>query len=128
MDVAVLLWGGTTDDEVLSALRRRGVPTVLVEGSRSADVPVVGIDDRGGMQRLATHLTELGHRRISVVTLPFSRERHEGLVAEADQAHPAWDITGRRLAGVLDAGVRPHSVWETPARSSSTVPPPAAPS
>ena len=32
MDVAVIMWGGTTDDPMLGALRRRGTPTVLVEG------------------------------------------------------------------------------------------------
>lgn len=113
MDVAVLLWGGTADDVVLEALRRRNIPTVLVEGGRDAGVPVVGIADRAGMTTLTRHLLDLGHRRIAVVTLPFSRDRHEGLVE--DGRTPAWEITRRRLAGVTDAGTVPVAVWETPA-------------
>lgn len=113
MDVAVLLWGGTADDAVLEALRRRNIPTVLVEGSREAGVPVVGIADRAGMTTLTRHVLDLGHRRIAAVTLPFSRERHEGLVD--DDRTPAWEITRRRLAGVTDAGTAPTVVWETPA-------------
>ena len=65
MDVAVQMWGGTTDDPVLDALRRRGTPTVLVEGIPQPGVAAVGIDDHGGMASLTRYLLaarELGLR------------------------------------------------------------------
>ncbi|MET0789758.1 MAG: LacI family DNA-binding transcriptional regulator [Cellulomonas sp.] len=115
MDVAVIMWGGTTDDPMLGALRRRGIPTVLVEGQHQSDVSSVGIDDRGGMRQATEHLLALGHTRIATVTLPFDRSRGEGLVAPDDMGHLNWEITRRRLAGITDAGVTPVAVWETPA-------------
>lgn len=115
MDVAVLLWGGTSDDPVLTALRRRGVPAVLLEGTPQPDVTVVGIDDRGGMAQVTQHLVDLGHRRIATVTLPFDRDRAEGPADAGRLRSLAWEITRRRLAGVRDTGVEPTVVWETPA-------------
>jgi len=115
MDVAVLLWGGTTDDPVLASLRRRGVPTVLVEGKLFEDMATVGIDDRGGVAEATRHLLDLGHTRIATVTLPFNRERREGLVDAERMTALDWEITIRRLAGLTDAGVTPVAVYETPA-------------
>ncbi len=115
MDVAVQMWGGTTDDPVLETLRNRGVPIVLVEGTPQPDVAVVGIDDRGGMAEVTRHVVDLGHRRIATVTLPFDRDRVEGPADAARLSGIAWEISRRRLAGVTDAGVEPTVVWETPA-------------
>ncbi|WP_456845705.1 LacI family DNA-binding transcriptional regulator [Cellulomonas sp. P5_C6] len=115
MDVAVIMWGGTTDDPMLGALRRRGIPTVLVEGQHQSDVSSVGIDDRGGMRQAAEHLLALGHTRIATVTLPFDRSRGEGLVPPDAMGHLDWEITRRRMAGITDAGITPVAIWETPA-------------
>lgn len=115
MDVAVQMWGGTTDDPVLEMLRRRGTPTVLVEGTPQPDVAAVGIDDHGGMVALTRHLLDLGHTRIATVTLPFDRERSEGPADPTRLATISWEITRRRLAGLTDAGVTPTTVYETPA-------------
>ncbi|WP_337975633.1 LacI family DNA-binding transcriptional regulator [Cellulomonas sp. NTE-D12] len=115
MDVAVMMWGGTTDDPVLSALRRRGIPTVLVEGSRHPDISVIGIADRAGIADVTRQLLGLGHTRIATVTLPFTNDRSEGLVDAARLDALEWELTRRRLDGVFDAGVQPVAIWETPA-------------
>ena len=114
MDVAVLMWGGTDADPKLAALRRRGIPTVVLEGLPMDDVASVGIADRRGTTELTRHVLELGHTRIATVTLPFNTQRGDGLVDP--DTHPLdWEITRRRLSGILDAGVRPVAVYETPA-------------
>nr|WP_124341455.1 LacI family DNA-binding transcriptional regulator [Cellulomonas algicola] len=115
MDVAVLMWGGTTDDPTLTALQRRGIPTVVVEGRQQEGVTTVGIDDRQGMTEATQHLLGLGHERIAVVTLPFDRARRDGLVDDDRLSQIDWEITRRRLAGVTDAGVTPQAIYETPA-------------
>lgn len=115
MDVAVIMWGSTPHDPVLTTLRRRGIPTVLVEGQPTEGVAAVGIDDRRGMSVLARHVLDLGHRRIATVTLPFDQARRSGPVDEARLAVIEWQVTRRRLAGVQDAGVELVETWETPA-------------
>ncbi|MEN0129912.1 MAG: LacI family DNA-binding transcriptional regulator [Brevundimonas sp.] len=115
MDVAVVMWGGGEDEPLLATLRRRGIPTVLVEGKVLPDVSAVGIDDRGGIAQATRHLLDLGHTRIACVTLPMDRDRGEGLVSPETLAGHMWEITRRRLEGVTDAGVVPVAVWQTPA-------------
>lgn len=115
MDVAVLMWGGTTDNPTLTALQRRGIPTVVVEGRQQEGVTTVGIDDRHGMTEATQHLLALGHERIAVVTLPFDRARRDGVVDDDRLSQIDWEITRRRLAGVTDAGVTPLAIYETPA-------------
>lgn len=115
MDVAVMIWGGTTEDPTLSALRRRQIPTVVVEGWGVPDVVTVGIEDRQGVADLTRHLLDLGHRRIATVTLPFAPDRRDALADQARIDTITWKIAERRLAGLTDAGVRPMAVYETPA-------------
>ncbi|WP_235564794.1 LacI family DNA-binding transcriptional regulator [Modestobacter sp. Leaf380] len=70
----------------LAALRRRGVPVVLLD--RRAPGPgqcAVTVDDVLGGRLAADHLLERGHRRIAFVGgssgLPQVEERHAGVVA-----------------------------------------------
>jgi len=115
MDVAVMMWGGTVEDPVLAALRRRGIPIVLVEGQAVDGVAAVGIDDRAGMAQLGAYLRARGHQRIAAVTLPFDRRRQGGFADAARLAGIEWEIARRRLAGLTDVGITPVAVWECPA-------------
>jgi len=115
MDVAVMIWGGTTEDPTLQALRRRGIPAVVVEGHELGDIVTVGIGDRDGVAALARHLLDLGHQRIATVTLPFGPDRRSAVADQDRIADIRWKIAERRLAGLADAGVRPTAVYETPA-------------
>lgn len=113
MDVAVLIWGARRRDPVLAALQLRGVPVVVGEGPDVDGVPVVGIQDRLGTERLVRHLTGLGHRRIGTVTLPFGGDRRNGPVDADRLAQLDWVPTRNRLDGLADAGVEPVAVVET---------------
>jgi DNA-binding LacI/PurR family transcriptional regulator len=115
MDVAIMLWGGTLNEVVLDALRRRGIPIVLVEGRRQPGLSVVGIADQQGVAEVTEHLVRLGHTRIAAVTLPFGADRASGFVDAERLAHVQWDLTRRRLAGIRDAGVEPMAIYETAA-------------
>ncbi|MBF0722523.1 LacI family DNA-binding transcriptional regulator [Sanguibacter inulinus] len=113
MDVAILIWGVHANDKSVEALERRGVPMVVGEGRPLEGAPLVGIDDRGGTAELTRYLTDLGHERIAVVSLPFSADRRSGEATSLDDIE--WTPTRNRLAGMHDAGVDPVLVWETEA-------------
>ena len=115
MDVAIMLWGGTLDGRILDAVRRRNLPTVLIEGVAEPDLSVVGIADRQGIARLTEHLVGLGHTRIAAVTLPFGADRASGFADAERLGDVRWELTRRRLAGIRDAGVEPMAVYETEA-------------
>ena len=69
LDAAVFATCGLEDDPALAALRARGVPIVAVEGPDVDGVPLIDIDDRGGIAELGGHLVELGHHRVATVAL-----------------------------------------------------------
>ncbi len=63
-------------------LAARDVPLVVVEGPDWPGTTFVDIDHRAGCAALATHLHELGHRRVALLTLEPShpqREREAGV-------------------------------------------------
>lgn len=71
---AVVIFGSRLepDSPGLAALRRRGVPVLLVEPAAavlpaSSGVTVARLDHRGAMDLLVGHLHTLGHRRLDVV-------------------------------------------------------------
>jgi LacI family transcriptional regulator, galactose operon repressor len=82
-------------------LARSGYPIVLLIADASFDINAVGIDDRRGAYKAASHLLALGHRRVALIDAarPLGNfEKYEGYVAahrdhgvtvdEANVIHP----------------------------------------
>lgn len=114
LDAAVVESCGGTDEPALVSLQQRGVPLVVVEGPHLAVAPSVQIDNHGSSVELARHLLELGHERISLVTLPASQPAGPGGWLDdsrrAQAEIPTWTD---RLRGVEDAVGRRVPAWET---------------
>jgi DNA-binding LacI/PurR family transcriptional regulator len=100
-------------------LVRRGLPLVFVDQDPVADVPCVNVDDRGGARAAASHLVDLGHRRIGIVALAPAtawptdgddtelphptRERHLGWLDGLDRAGIAATVVEAPTHSELDA-------------------------
>jgi DNA-binding LacI/PurR family transcriptional regulator len=81
------------DPRVRAALDRR-LPTVVVDEPHGPPAPWVGIDDRAAARAAASHLVELGHRRVAVVAFG----------EDAPDAKPlTWDLTTARTEGYREA-------------------------
>ena len=92
------------DDPHLQAVLDRPVPTVLCDQPRDVlGVDRVGVDDRAAMRELTEHLLALGHRRIGVLCMRLSRQRHDGLVSGERWRAASFHVQRERLAGVADA-------------------------
>lgn len=87
-------------DPRLSALARRGTPVVIVDQGAGPDHCSVTVDDVLGGDLAATHLLDLGHRRIAFVGGP------RGIGQVADR------ITGAERA-IARVGAEPLVVLET---------------
>ncbi|CAM03708.1 LacI family transcriptional regulator [Saccharopolyspora erythraea NRRL 2338] len=113
LDAVVVESCGGDDAPAVSTLHHRGVPIIGVEGTRLPDVPMVSIDNHGATVELTRHLVELGHRRISVVTLPMRQPgTHRGPLDDSRRA-TATSTTGiDRLRGVEDALGHAVAAWE----------------
>jgi LacI family transcriptional regulator len=101
----------------LEAVRRRGVPLVLLD--RRAPRPdqcAVAVDDLHGGRLAADHLLERGHRRLAFVGgssgLPQVQERHDGVVAAvrevcgSDDALTVLSPSALTVAGGREAAER----------------------
>lgn len=96
----VLITPVDPDDERITLLPRRGTPVVLVDRSGGPDRCSVAVDDVLGGDLAATHLLDVGHRRLAFVGGPLAL----GQVTDR--------LAGARRA--LDrAGVDPPTVVET---------------
>jgi DNA-binding LacI/PurR family transcriptional regulator len=90
-------------DDRLTAISARGLPMVIVDGPPWPSCPQVGIDDRNAARAAATHLIELGHRRIAVLATPMCPDRYEGRVDTARQAAARYHVARQRLRGYAEA-------------------------
>jgi LacI family transcriptional regulator len=75
---------------------QRGIKVVLVDSEiPNTDLDCISIDNRKAAQVAITHLLELGHRRIAIVTGPldavFDRQRFEGYRETLAKAGVAFD-------------------------------------
>jgi LacI family xylobiose transport system transcriptional regulator len=70
--LGVVLVFSSLPDKVKKQLRSRAVPFVIIDpaGDPEADVPSVGSANWSGGMAATRHLTDLGHRRIAIVTGP----------------------------------------------------------
>src|SRR3546814_8087708 len=91
-------------------LLRRHRPLVYVDQDPEPEIPSINVDERGGARLAATHLVELGHRRIGVLTLAVAGTR-VSLDDDAESAavpHPQRE----RLLGTLEV-LRGHGIEPT---------------
>ena len=112
-DGAVLVMPEESPEE-LRALKRQGFPFVVVDPLHELDedIPVISTANTSGAHQATTHLLELGHRRIGVVTGPAgvlaSQRRlmgyHAALVAAGVIPDAALEVEGDFLAGGGAAG------------------------
>lgn len=58
--------------EHVASLRSAGFPIVTLSGGSNDRIDLVSIDDRAGTFKLASHLLELGHRRIGFIDVSHS--------------------------------------------------------
>lgn len=101
VDAAVLLGCSPAPGASLDTMRRRGIPMVAIEADPVEGSPLITVDNRGGTRLLAQHLKDLGHERVSVITLALDRPTQPCRLApdiEALGVVPARE----RLAGARD--------------------------
>jgi len=99
----VVAYSIASDDPVLDYTRRRGVPLVIIDQPPIDGVPHVGIDDEAMAFAAATHLRELGHERIAVISFPLQREAEQQDWTLANWPGTSYAVTGRRLSGYARA-------------------------
>src|SRR3954468_17570984 len=94
-----MLFCTAADDPRYTAVRNRGLPYVLIEhDDEPADrrtAAHVQIDDIAGAEAAARHLTDLGHRRVAIVTA-YGAGLRTGPEA---QEMARWRVLGGRLRG-----------------------------
>jgi alanine racemase len=73
-----IVTGLQLDDDVVRALRRRGLPFVTIDAEPPEDVAGVTIDDFEGARLAMQHVLGLGHRRIAIVSFESLTGRVEG--------------------------------------------------
>lgn len=113
MDAAVVTRVRDHDDPSLEILRRRGIPTAIMEGS-APGAASVAIDDTGATAQLIRHLVDLGHERIATVTLARGHETTTDIVERAAfEEQATWNATRHRLTAFDVAGIEPCVIVET---------------
>lgn len=69
----LMLVGGARPPEVFDLIRRKAVPYVLIWVSETSDPhPCIGFDNAAAAAEVTRHLTDMGHRRIAVVSGPLT--------------------------------------------------------
>jgi DNA-binding LacI/PurR family transcriptional regulator len=102
MDAAILLGCSLDLRASVEVLRRRRIPIVAVEADALEGVLTVDLDNRDASRRGAEHLRELGHRRVSVVTLALEVERVAAPLTPAREGAATAYTARERLAGLRD--------------------------
>lgn len=120
-------------DDRRRAIEDRGLPVVVLDGTRRDGDLYVGVDDRGGARAAAEHVLALGHRRLAVVTLSEDAQLRgvkEVSISRGDGYRDAWQAHGltdadvtvvhgggleldafeARIRGLLDRPDRPTAV------------------
>ena len=100
MDAVVLVGCNVRIDPAVAVLRRRQIPVVAIEADEIEGAVPVQLDNRDASRRAAEYLQELGHRDVTVVTLPLDAARRRGPIDAARQDEGIAFTTLERLRGV----------------------------
>jgi len=100
MDAVVLVGCNVRIDPAVAVLRRRQIPVVAIEADEIEGAVPVQLDNRDASRRAAEYLQGLGHRDVTVVTLPLDAARRRGPIDAARQDEGIAFTTLERLRGV----------------------------
>ncbi len=87
-----LVIGLEYDDPVVKALTQRRIPFVMVDTDAPAHVASVNVDDCAGACMAMKHLLDLGHRRISIISMDSHVacfEEYHGILRQRMQGYAA---------------------------------------
>jgi DNA-binding LacI/PurR family transcriptional regulator len=104
----------------LDAVRERGLPLVVIDEPDIPDAAQVRVDDLDGALQAGRHVTNLGHRRLGVISLAMSADGAHGPASPQRIASARFRVTVDRLSGYLKAlaeqGIVADAVpvWEAP--------------
>jgi DNA-binding LacI/PurR family transcriptional regulator len=101
-DVAIdgaLVYSCQTQSPAREWLVRRKLPLVFVDQDPVPGIASVNVDDRAGARAAATHLLDLGHRRIGIISRTVVGNRTDVDLTSAGLPHPQR----HRMLGWLDA-------------------------
>jgi DNA-binding LacI/PurR family transcriptional regulator len=105
----VVVYSVAQGDPVLALALARNLPAVVVDQPAATGLPTVGIADAAAAHAVARHLTDLGHRRIAVVTFGLAPDGRTGFAGLARRRSAAYAVSRARLAGyeaaLAEAGV-----------------------
>lgn len=97
----------------LAALRARGLPTVTerAEADAGPEEMFVGIDERAAARSVATHVAQLGHRRLAVLSDYLTGERTNQLVTITAPEEIRYYVSRERLRGFRDGLAEAGIAW-----------------
>lgn len=88
---------------IIPRIRGRRLPIVTVDMSKLPGVPTIGIDDRESVRKIASHVLELGHKKIAVLSLEMNPDGFSGRVTSDRMRQCNMAVTRQRLLGYSDA-------------------------
>lgn len=102
----------------LRAVRKRGLPLVVIDQPVVSGAARVSTDDRAGAVAAAQHLLELGHRRFGILSAQCLSTPRGGPLSAEEAGRSRFRDNRERLGGYLDTlgevGISPDDVpiWE----------------
>jgi len=122
----ILLAGPRSDDEQIRRLHSAGVPVLLLGKIPNSGLYFVDVDNMAAADKAVTHLIELGHRHIGMITnapLTFSSaaERRSGYVSALERSN-----IEHRQSLLKEGNLTPASGYEAMEEVLSATPRPSA--
>jgi len=102
VDAVVLVGCSTRLIDSVVVFRQRGVPIVAIEAERMDGVLAVDLDNVEASRALATHLKDLGHERVGIVTLPLDPAHTRGELTPQREGESEGYTATSRIRGVRD--------------------------
>jgi DNA-binding LacI/PurR family transcriptional regulator len=116
VDAVVLIGCSTRVAAAVQTFRQRGVPMVGIETEPMDGVLSIDLDNRSATRVLAEHLRDLGHSRVSMVTLSLDSAHSRGWLNPERERLSEGYTASQRILGARD--VFPEATGWTAAAST----------
>jgi DNA-binding LacI/PurR family transcriptional regulator len=98
-----ILYAIPEESSIIQRILGRQLPAVTVDMQRIPGVPAVILDDRGSARNIAHHVLQLGHKKITILSLDMRQDGIWGRVASSRLKQCNMVVTRERLLGYSDA-------------------------